>query len=125
MQWLDLGCLSGLQGLVAMFGCNVWLQCLVAMFGYMECNRHLLKQRRAFGPIGLSAKPFPNREFERDKKVTSLLETFYKLYLLDKKKSINTNYNGLQGIGPPVDRSIFKPFQIVNLREKKQNLFLC
>jgi hypothetical protein len=117
MQWLDRG------GVCPDY--KVWLKCLVIRFGYMECNRHLLKQRRAFGPIGLSAKPFPNREFERDKKVTSLLETFYKLYLQSKKKSINTNYNGLQGIGPPVDRSIFKPFQIVNLREKKQNLFLC
>jgi hypothetical protein len=52
----------------------------------MGCNRHLLKQRRAFGPIGLSEKPFPNREFERDKKVTSLLETFYKQYLQSKKR---------------------------------------
>jgi hypothetical protein len=59
----------------------------------MECNRHLLKQRRAFGTIGLSAKPFPNREFERDKKVTSLLETFYKLFYWIKKESTNNNYN--------------------------------
>ena len=47
---------------------------------------NMLKQRRAFGPIGLSAKPFPNREFERENQnITSLLERFYKLYLLDKK----------------------------------------
>ena len=39
-------------------------------------------------PIGVFAKPVPNREFERDKpNVTSLLETFYKQYLLDKKKN--------------------------------------
>jgi hypothetical protein len=43
-----------------------------------------------------------------------------------KKESINNNYNGLQGIGPSVDRLICKPlFQIVNLRERKQNIILC
>ena len=29
---------------------------------------NMLKQRRAFGPIGLFAKPFPNREFKRETK---------------------------------------------------------
>jgi hypothetical protein len=31
-------------------------------------------------------QPFPNHQFERENKnITSLLETFYKQYLLDKK----------------------------------------
>jgi hypothetical protein len=71
------GCLSGLQG-------------LVAMFGYMGCNRHLLKQRRAFGPIGASENLSKSWIRERNQKHLSLLKTFYKLFYWSKKKeSIN------------------------------------
>ena len=72
----------------------------------MGCNRHLLKQRRAFGSIGLSAKPFPNREFERENKNIILCWKDFTNYIYRvKKESINDNYNGLQGIGPKVRRS--------------------
>jgi len=59
----------------------------------------------------------------------SLLKTFYKQYLLDKKRRINNNNNVLLGVwafGPskPVGVSA-NPFQIVNLRERKQNIILC
>ena len=56
-------------------------------------------------------KPFPNREFERDKqKPLSLLKTFYKLFYWIKKESTNNNYNGLPGgVWSLVDRYICKP----------------
>ena len=96
MQWLDRGCLSGLQG-------------LVAMFGYMGCNRHLLKQRRAFGPIGASENLSKSWIRERNQKHLSLLKTFYKLFYWIKKESTNNNYNGLPGVWSLVDRYICKP----------------
>jgi hypothetical protein len=68
---------------------------------------NMLKQRRAFGPIGLSANPFQIVNLKEKTKHHSLLKTFYKLYLLDKKKNKPTiiimDYWG--EFGPPVRQS--------------------
>ena len=106
------GCLSGLQCLVAMFGCNVWLQCLVIRFGYMGYNRQLVETKTARSArLVYLQNPFQIVNLrEKIKNIFLCWKPFTNYIYWIKKESINNNYNGLQGIGPPVDRLICKPF---------------
>jgi hypothetical protein len=102
------GCLSGLQGLVAMFGCNVWLQCLVIRFGYMGYNRQLVetKTARSARLVLYLQNPFQIINLrEKIKTIFLCWKDFTNYIYRVKKESINNNYNGLQGIGPKVRRS--------------------